>query len=133
MTAAAFPEGEVTFLFTDIEGSTRLWERDPSAMRLALARHNELLGEAIAAHRGHHFKTIGDAFQAAFPTTATAVAAAVDAQRALAAEPGARPGPIRVRMAIHIGEAHPEGDNYTGSLPQPPRAVAAPATAAKCS
>src|SRR3954470_14943088 len=113
MTAAAFPEGEVTFLFTDIEGSTRLWERAAAAMRRALARHNELLGGAIAAHGGRHFKTIGDAFQAAFPTTAAAVAAAADAQRALAAESWDETGPIRVRMAIHIGEAHPRGEDYT--------------------
>lgn len=101
------PRGMVAFLFTDIEGSTRLWERDPEAMRRALERHNSILGAAIAAHRGVHFKTIGDAFQAAFPDVSSAVAAVVEAQRALAAEPWAETGPLRVRMAVHVGEAAP--------------------------
>ena len=101
------PRGTVAFLFTDIEGSTRLWERDPAAMRRALERHNAILGAAIAAHGGLHFKTIGDAFQAAFPDASSAVAAVVEAQRALAAEPWAETGPLRVRMAIHVGEATP--------------------------
>lgn len=62
----ALPAGIVTFLFTDIKGSTRLWERDRDAMWRALARHNTILGEAIRAHGGHHVKTVGDAFQAVF-------------------------------------------------------------------
>jgi len=97
----------VAFLFTDIEGSTRLWERDAEAMRQALERHNAILGEAIAAHGGVHFKTIGDAFQAAFPDVSSAVGAAVAAQRAIAAEAWPATGPVRVRMAIHVGEAAP--------------------------
>ena len=56
----------VAFLFTDIEGSTRLWERDATTMWSALERHNAILGDAFRAHGGYHFKTIGDAFQAAF-------------------------------------------------------------------
>src|SRR5688572_7519663 len=101
------PRGTVAFLFTDIEGSTRLWERDATAMRRALARHNALLDGALAAHGGVHFKTIGDAYQAAFPDASSAVAAAVAAQRALAAELWSETGPIRVRMAINVGEATP--------------------------
>jgi predicted ATPase/class 3 adenylate cyclase len=101
------PSGTVTFLFTDIEGSTRLWERDATAMRSALERHNAILASAIRAHGGHHFKTIGDAFQAAFAEPAAAAAAAVDAQRALDAEPWPATGPIRVRMALHCGAAEP--------------------------
>src|SRR5437764_9131423 len=77
--------GTVTFLFTDIEGSTRLWEEDPEGMRLALARHDALLRAAIEANGGHVFKTIGDAFCAAFANAADALAAAVAAQLALAA------------------------------------------------
>src|SRR5215207_8333949 len=76
------PSGTVTFLFTDIEGSTRLWERDRATMRVALERHNAILAAAIRAHGGYHFKTIGDAFQAAFADPVAAVAACVDAQRA---------------------------------------------------
>ena len=102
------PSGTVTFLFTDIEGSTALWERDQEAMRLAVERHLELLDAAIAAHGGIHFKTVGDAVQAAFATAPDALAAAVQAQQAIAAEPWALPAPIRVRMALHAGEATPD-------------------------
>src|SRR5919107_4771901 len=101
------PRGTVTFLYTDIEGSTRLWERDRASMQVALARHNAILAAAIRAHGGYHFKTIGDAFQAAFADPAAAVAACVDAQRALDAEPWPETGPLRVRMALHRGEAEP--------------------------
>jgi hypothetical protein len=85
-------------------------------MGRALARHNDLLGAAIAAHGGVHFKTVGDAFQAAFPDASSAVAAAVAAQRALAAEPWPETGPLRVRMAVHVGEAAPSGDNRADYL-----------------
>jgi class 3 adenylate cyclase len=80
---AELPSGTVTFLFTDIEGSTALWERHPEAMRAVLARHDTLLREANTLHRGHVFKMVGDAVCAAFATAPDAVAAAVDAQRAL--------------------------------------------------
>jgi predicted ATPase/class 3 adenylate cyclase len=103
------PRGTVAFLFTDIEGSTALWEQDQDAMRRAVDRHLELLDAAIITHGGIHFKTVGDAVQAAFATAPDALAAAVDAQRAIAAEPWALPSPIRVRMAIHVGEADPDG------------------------
>ena len=65
---AAPPSGTVTFLFTDIEGSTQHVGEDPQAMRAALARHDEILRSAIEANGGHVFKTVGDAFCAAFPT-----------------------------------------------------------------
>jgi class 3 adenylate cyclase len=76
------PSGTVTFLFTDIEGSTALWERDRQAMAAAVERHIVLLDAAIQAHGGIHFKTVGDAVQAVFPTAPDAIAAALDAQRA---------------------------------------------------
>ena len=79
------PTGTVTFLFTDVEGSTRLWERDPEAMSQALARHDELLREAVEARGGFVFKTVGDAFYAA-STAAEAVEAALDAQKFLLSE-----------------------------------------------
>ena len=120
MTAASpsLPAGTVTFLFTDIEGSTRLWERDAGRMWPALERHNAILGDAIRAHGGVHFKTVGDAFQAAFASPVAAVAACVDAQRALEAEPWPETGPVRVRMALHLGEAEPSpaGDYLAPSL-----------------
>src|SRR5262245_36876357 len=99
------PTGTVTFLFTDVEGSTRLWQRHPEAMKGTLARHHALVQGAIESHGGYVFQIVGDAFCAAFPMAAPAVAAAVAAQRALAAEPWNEPGPIRVRMAVHTGAA----------------------------
>ncbi len=84
----------------------------------ALDRHNAILGEAIRAHGGYHFKTIGDAFQAAFAGAGDAVAACVAAQRALAAEPWPETGPLRMRMALHCGAAEPSpnGDYLAPSL-----------------
>lgn len=110
---ADLPSGTVTFLFTDIEGSTALWERDPAAMHTAVDRHLALLDTAIASHHGIHFKTVGDAVQAAFPTAPDAVAAALDAQRALAQEvwPEAVGRP-RIRMALHTTAATPQGGDY---------------------
>src|SRR5438093_335925 len=81
-TMTEWPSGTVTFLFTDIEGSTRLWEEHSEAMRLTLARHDALLRRMIEEHRGHVFKTIGDAFCAAFAAPADAIRAAVAAQQA---------------------------------------------------
>ena len=82
MTAAA-PSGVVTFLFTDVEGSTRRWEADADAMRAALAAHDEVLRSAIEAHDGFLFKHTGDGVCAAFASPRSAVDAAVAAQRAL--------------------------------------------------
>ena len=81
--ASPLPNGTVTFLFTDIEGSTRLWETQHAAMQAALPRHDALVRHCIAAHGGHVFKTGGDAFCAAFHTAPDALAAALEAQRAL--------------------------------------------------
>src|SRR5688572_25233147 len=80
------PTGTVTFLFTDIEGSTKRWEHLPAAMAAALVTHDRLLRAAIEAREGHVFKTVGDAFCAAFVDPTAALAAALAAQRALAAE-----------------------------------------------
>jgi len=100
-----FPSGTVTFLFTDIEGSTKLWEIVPEKMRIALPRHHAVLREAIESNDGVAFQIIGDAFCAAFSTAPSAVSAALDAQRHLHAEPWDLPFPIRVRMGIHTGLA----------------------------
>jgi class 3 adenylate cyclase len=80
---SALPTGTVTFLFTDIEGSTRLWERDASAMQVALARHDEVLRSALETNGGHVFKTVGNAFCAAFRTASEALEVALSVQRAL--------------------------------------------------
>lgn len=116
------PTGTVTFLFTDIEGSTQLWEKHREAMQAALARHDALLRQAVEAHNGYVFKTIGDAFCAAFPTAPDALAAAIDAQRVLYAEfvgrdvVNASPVQIRVRMALHTGVTEERGDDYVGPI-----------------
>jgi predicted ATPase/class 3 adenylate cyclase/Tfp pilus assembly protein PilF len=108
------PGGTVTFLFTDIEGSTRLWEEHPDAMRRGLARHDVLVRAAIERHEGVVFKTIGDAFCAAFHTAPRALAAALAAQQALLAEPWPEPISIAVRMALHTGAAEAENNDYFG-------------------
>ena len=95
------PSGTVTFLFTDVEGSTRLLhELGAEAYAEALAEHRRVLREAFGAHGGVEVDTQGDAFFVAFPTAPGALAAAQQAQEALA------PGPIRVRMGLHTGTPH---------------------------
>ena len=111
----ALPTGTVTFLFTDIEGSTARWEQQRQAMQAALARHDAILREVIAVHGGHVFKTVGDAFCAAFATAPAALEAALAAQRALAGEDwGEGLGPLRVRMALHTGAAEERDGDYFG-------------------
>jgi class 3 adenylate cyclase/tetratricopeptide (TPR) repeat protein len=104
----------VTFAFTDIEGSTVRWERDRAAMQDALRRHDALLRTAVATRGGHVFKTIGDAFCVAFRRPEDAIAAMLDAQRALAAEDFSAVGGIRVRAAIHTGTADERDADYFG-------------------
>jgi predicted ATPase/class 3 adenylate cyclase len=108
------PTGTVTFLFTDIEGSTLLWEQHPEAMKAALARHDALLRRAIRACGGAVFKTMGDAFCAAFAEAAGAVKATLLAQFALRAEAAGAVGPLRVRMALHTGAAEERDGDYFG-------------------
>ena len=103
------PSGTVTFLFTDLEGSTRLWEERPDEMRSALAAHDERVKAAIAAHGGYVFSPGGDGFGAAFGTAADAVAAALQAQADIADLPG-----ISARMAINTGEAQERDGNFFG-------------------
>lgn len=112
------PSGTVTFLFTDIEGSTALWERDRASMTHAVERHLELLGGSISVHGGVHFKTVGDMVQAAFPTAPQAVAAALDGQQALRGRDWGSLGPLKVRMALHAGDAVPDdhGDYLAAPL-----------------
>lgn len=103
-----------TFLFTDIEGSTKLWEAYPEAMRVALARHDSLLRESVDAHGGHVFKTIGDAFCVAFTTASAAAQAAQVAQERLRLEPWPLPIPLKVRMALVTGEVELRDNDYFG-------------------
>src|SRR5918912_4076493 len=112
---AISPSSTVTFLFTDIEGSTRRWEHHPEAMKAAVERHDAILRQAIEANGGYVFRTEGDGFRAAFSTASRALQAAVDAQLALYAEPwSAEIGPLRVRMALHTGEAEVRDGDYVG-------------------
>jgi predicted ATPase/class 3 adenylate cyclase len=134
--STTLPTGAVTFLFTDIEGSTALWEQHPAAMPAMLARHHELVRQAVEAHHGAVFQIVGDAFHAAFAHPEQALAAAVVAQRALQAEFGERPAEpgeheppaaesgvparapqptLHVRMAVHTGSAEVrQGDFVAG-------------------
>jgi predicted ATPase/class 3 adenylate cyclase len=107
------PSGTVTFLFTDIEGSTRLWEQQHAAMQLALARHDAILRDAIEANRGYLFKTTGDGAHAAFATAADALVACLAAQRALTANAWGEVR-IRSRMALHSGAAEQRDGDYFG-------------------
>lgn len=114
------PSGTVTFLFTDIEGSTNLAEQYPGALPALLARHNAILQQAIESNHGQIFRMAGDAFCAAFRTPGDALNAALRAQRELQHEPW-NPAPVRVRMGIHTGEArtthtNTELDPYVGYL-----------------
>jgi class 3 adenylate cyclase len=109
------PSGTVTFLFTDVEGSTRLWEEYPSSMEIAVARHDQILRSVVEAHDGYVFTTAGDAFAAAFGRAANAVAAAEAAQRRMLAEPWPDGVELRVRMGLHIGEAQERDGDYFGA------------------
>ncbi|HRI15203.1 MAG TPA: adenylate/guanylate cyclase domain-containing protein [Verrucomicrobiota bacterium] len=109
------PSGEsVTFLFTDIERSSILWEMHPQAMGRALAQHDAMMRAVFAEHRGYVFKTMGDAFCVAFGNAGDAVVAAVEAQRRLTAAVWEETGPLRVRMALHTGGAEQRDGDYFG-------------------
>ncbi len=104
----------VTFLFTDIEGSTRSWEDHPDEMEVALARHDALLHRAIEGCGGVVFKTVGDAFCASFTAASDGVQAAAAAQLALQEEAWPPPVTIKARMAIHTGECTRRDDDFFG-------------------
>jgi class 3 adenylate cyclase len=105
--------GIVTFLFTDIEGSTRLWQADEIAMRSALSRHDQLLRKVTADHEGRVFSAMGDGMAAAFGSASAAVQAAMAAQRSLQAEPCPTATPLRVRMGVNTGETEWRGRGTT--------------------
>ena len=108
------PTGTITFLFTDIEGSSRLWEDHTDTMATALARHDALLREAFEARGGHVFKTIGDAFCVAFGVAGDALESAVAGQRSLLGETWEGIGRIKVRMGLHTGSADQRDNDYFG-------------------
>jgi len=113
-SARPLPSGTVTFLFTDIEGSTQRWEHHRDEMQDAVRRHDELLRAAIETHDGHIFKTVGDAFYAAFQLAPRAVQAALDIQRAIQASHFESVGGLAVRIGLHTGNADERGNDYFG-------------------
>ncbi len=116
MTASP-PSGTVTFLLTDLEGSTRMWEQDPDAMKAAMVRHDELLEKAIAANRGFVFSRMGDGMAAAFSTARDAVCAASAIQRHSRRRGLADRAPLRARVGLHTDEAVIVDDAGYASLP----------------
>jgi len=122
---ATLPIGTITFLFSDIEGSSKKWERYPDAMRVALAAHDRMMREALEAQGGYVFKTIGDAFCVAFDTAQQALVGALEAQRALYHTAWQDIEPLKVRMALHTGAAeHRDGDYFGQSLNRVARILA---------
>lgn len=115
--SGALPTGTVTFVLTDVEGSSRLWETDPAAMRSALSRHDELIEETVAEHGGSVVKPRGegDSRFAVFPRAADGAAAALAIQLRLAAERWGTSSAVRVRIALHTGEADLREADYYGT------------------
>jgi predicted ATPase/class 3 adenylate cyclase len=111
----ALPDGTVTFLFTDVQGSTQLLGQQPAAYRDAIRRHHDLLRAAVEQQGGVVFETVGDAVYAAFALPSAAVAAALAGQRALVGEAWGATGPLRVRMGLHTGEVERQGSHYFGA------------------
>src|SRR2546428_5234981 len=109
------PSGTVTFLFTDVEGSTRLQQRHPEAYRGAIGQHHTILREAVEQSGGTVFETVGDAVYAAFASPRDAVAAALRAQHDLHGASWGDTGPLKVRMGLHTGEVERQGDHYFGA------------------
>ena len=108
------PTGTLTFLFTDIEGSTKMWEENAPAMQRALLHHDEILRRAIEEQEGYVFKTVGEAFCCAFPAATDALGAALEAQRGLLSSEWEQTGPLMVRMALHTGAAEERDGDYFG-------------------
>ena len=121
------PTGTVTFLFTDLEGSTRLWEEHPDAMRDALARHDEILRGAVEKRDGYVVKTTGDGLHAAFATAPDAVGRGGRRAARAAREEWTLPEPLKVRMGLHTGVAEVRDGDYYGTAVNRAARVAAAA------
>jgi class 3 adenylate cyclase len=110
----ALPGGVVTFVFSDIEGSTKLWESDPDGMRISLSHHDEVVRSIVEAANGAVFKHTGDGFGAAFDSVTAGLEAAARVAAALAN--GDWEGPaLTCRMAVHSGDAEPTDGDYFGT------------------
>jgi predicted ATPase/class 3 adenylate cyclase len=110
------PSGTITLLFTDVEGSTKLWETEPDYMAQALRRHDEILRAAVEEAGGFVFKTVGDAFCAAFSTPQAALDAVLDAQQAIVTQRWPTRRPVRVRMGMHTGVCEERDNDYFGPV-----------------
>lgn len=110
------PSGTVTFLFTDLEGSTQLWDTYPEAMKVAMEKHDALLREAVEAHQGSIVKTTGDGLHAVFESVFEGINAALSAQEAIYNHPWEKVGQLCVRMALHTGEAQLREGDYYGTM-----------------
>ena len=105
----------LTFLFTDLEGSTRLWQEHPELMKFTLAKHDNLLRAAVESNRGQVVKTTGDGFHAVFASANDGLSACIVAQRSLLEATWEGTGTPRVRMGLHLGEAQVRDDDYYGT------------------
>ncbi len=112
--SSTLPTGVMTFCMSDIEDSTRLWERGPEVMAEALVRHDELIASVVEAHGGRFLKSMGegDSTTSVFESAAQAVQAAIEATRGLADQTAPKGAPIRARFGLHTGEAQKHGDIY---------------------
>src|SRR5579871_2199008 len=108
-SGVAIPFGDVTLMFTDIEGSTRGWDQYQEAFGRALERHNELLRQAIAEHHGYEVKTIGDSFMVAFASPVAAACCALKMQHLIEGESFETVGRMRIRIGLHTGHLEPHG------------------------
>src|SRR5216117_3919350 len=116
----------LAFLFTDIEGSTRLWEQYHQPMKDALERHDAIVREAVESWNGQIVKSMGDGLMAVFGSAADGVSACLKAQHGLARAPWGETGALRVRMALHVGEAaRRNGDYYGPTLNRAARVMSA--------
>src|SRR5713101_7808137 len=113
---ARLPEGTITFMLTDLQGSTQAWEKKPKAMRNAMARHDAILAGTISYHEGQRVEAgrEGDSVLAVFRTAATAAACALDIQRSFATESWPEGLELKVRVALHTGEAQLRDNHYFG-------------------
>ncbi len=105
----------LTFLFTDLEGSTRLWQQYPKAMQTAMARHDDLVRAAVEGNNGQVVKTTGDGFHAAFSSAQDGLRASIQTQQKMLAETWKETGRLRVRMGLHLGESQQRGGDYYGT------------------
>lgn len=110
------PTGTVAFFFTDVEGSTRMWENEPEKMRSALRRHDEIVRSAIESNKGYVFSLAGDQFVASFHDIHAALTGAQDAQRQIAAETWPTESAVRIRIGIHVGVAEERDNDYFGQV-----------------